>query len=303
MNTNFRFQLESPRLTGHRQQKFECPQCGKKKCFVRYVDKENECQYLADDVGKCDHQHSCGYHYTPREYFHDHAWNNPTPIRHKHQYTPPPLPPFQPISMEYVVSSHSPQSTFWQWFVTVVAKKLTLTQERLQQVFNDYFIGATEGNVVFWQIDELHRVHTGHIMRYKTNGHRTRFSNWIHHCMIDKGLLPRDWQLYQCFFGQHLLSLRPDAHVCLVESEKTALVMAAFQPQHVWLATAGSGGLSAERMACLKGRRVTLFPDSGCYDKWKQKMSYTTGIDYNVSDRLESFPENTDLCDLLLNET
>jgi hypothetical protein len=76
--------------------------------------------------------------------------------------------------------------------------------------------------------------------------------------------------------------------------------MALAQPQMLWLATAGSGGLSRERLQCLKGRRVTLFPDSGCYDKWSEKMEQTSGIDYNISDRLEAFPPNTDIADLLL---
>lgn len=29
-------------------------------------------EYVADDCGKCDHTASCGYHYPPRQYFHDH---------------------------------------------------------------------------------------------------------------------------------------------------------------------------------------------------------------------------------------
>ena len=90
--------------------------------------------------------------------------------------------------------------------------------------------------------------------------------------------------------------------MCLVESEKTALIMAACHPEHIWLATAGSGGLSLEKMDCLRGRRVTLFPDSGCYDKWNEQMKLTQGIDYNVSKSLEEYPPNTDLCDLLLGE-
>ena len=43
-------------------------------------------------------------------------------------------------------------------------------------------------------------------------------------------------------------------------------------------------------------------PDSGCYEKWSGQMSLNQDIDYNVSDRLEQYPPNTDLCDLLLSE-
>jgi hypothetical protein len=139
-------------------------------------------------------------------------------------------------------------------------------------------------------------------MHYLFNGHREGFQGWTHIPLIREGLLPPNWTLYQCLFGEHLLSRQPEAHVCLVESEKTALVMSACHPDQLWLATAGSSGLSPERVKCLCGRRVTLFPDSGCYEKWQQQMQLTTGINYNISEQMESYPPNTDLCDLLLSE-
>jgi len=303
MNNNFRYQLESKRLTGHQPRKLTCPHCGKRKCFVRYVDTQNGFRYIADTVGKCDHLHSCGYHYKPSDYYRDNQWAA-EPKPHDTSYCQPkPSPPFQPMPMEYVVRSHSPKSIFWQWMTTQVAKRLNLTDQQLCQVYGDYLIGATRrANVIFWQIDKQGQVHSGHIMHYRIDGHRDGFQGWTHIPLIRTGLLPPDWTLYQCLFGEHLLTRRPEAHVCLVESEKTALVMAACQPQYLWLATAGSGGLSAEKLSCLKGRRVTLFPDSGCYDKWNQQMQQCHDIDYNVSKRLESYPPNTDLCDLLLAE-
>ena len=309
MNKEYRYQLESRRLTGHQPRKLNCPHCGKRKCFVRYVDTQNGFRYIADTVGKCDHQHSCGYHYKPSEYYRDNPWDDGAgkrlacgqPQVGHLRTTVPPLPPFQPLPREYVARSLSPRSVFWQWFANVVARQLGLSEEQLSSVFRDYCIGATRsGNVIFWQIDHQGQVHGGHIMQYRTDGHREGFQGWTHVPLIRAGLLPPDWTLHQCLFGQHLLPRRPDAHVCLVESEKTALVMAAYKPELLWLATAGSGGLSPERVACLQGRRVTVFPDSGCYDKWSKQMLLTKGIDYNVSKRLEAYPPNTDLCDLLL---
>lgn len=302
MNTDYRYQLETPRVTGRRQQKTTCPHCGKKKCFVRYVDTHNGYQYVADTVGKCDHQHSCGYHYKPSEYYHDNQWATEPKASETH-CAPIPLPPFQPLPMEYVQRSHSPQSIFWQWMAGTVAPKLGLSQERLQQIYDDYLVGATQKeDVIFWQIDEQQQVHGGHIMQYRIDGHRNGFQGWTHTPLIRAGLLPPDWMLYQCLFGQHLLSQRPNAHLCIVESEKTALIMAAHQPEYLWLATAGSGGLTPEKVQCLQGRRVTLFPDSGCYEKWSRQMQLTQGIDYNVSQQLEAYPANTDLCDVLLGE-
>ena len=301
MNTSFRYQLENRKLTGRTQQKFTCPHCGKPKCFVRYVDTQNGCRYVADGVGKCDHQHSCGYHYKPGEYYRENQWANEPTSRPESRWTSPPLPPFQPLPMDYVRLSHSPKSTFWQWFSTEAATRLHVSVEQVQKVFDDYLIGATRwGEVIFWQMDQEQQVHGGHIMQYRSDGHRGGMQSWVHTRLIRKGLLPRDWQLYQCFFGQHLLCRHPEARVCIVESEKTALIMAAHQPEHLWLATCGCGGLSPERVKCLQGRRVILFPDSGCYEKWSHQMQLSSGIDYYVSPHLEAYPPNTDLADLAL---
>ena len=79
MTTDYCYQLETPRLTGRCQEKVICPHCGR-KLFVRYVDTYDGCNYIGDAVGKCDHEHSCGYHYKPSEYFRD---SNPrTAVNH-----------------------------------------------------------------------------------------------------------------------------------------------------------------------------------------------------------------------------
>ncbi len=44
--------------------------CGKSRCFVRYIDEQGSISFPGN-VGKCDHENSCGYHYTPKEYFKD----------------------------------------------------------------------------------------------------------------------------------------------------------------------------------------------------------------------------------------
>ena len=308
VTTDYRYKLETPRLTGRRQQKFQCPHCGRQKCFVRYVDTSNNYNYVSDEVGKCDHEHSCGYHYTPKEYYRDKPWVRPTRdncqlsiVNCQLKRSAPP-PPLLPLPTELVEQSHSPQSTFWQWFTTCCAQSLNLDPAIVQRVYEDYRIGATSrGNIIFWQIDEEQQVRTGHIMQYQQDGKRhDGYQNWVHSERNFQDKIPKGFFLCQCLFGQHLLPLRPDAQVCLVESEKTALIMAAYQPQHLWLATAGSSGLNPEKVMCLQSRRFTLFPDSGCLDKWQKVMSQTDGLRYTFSDRLEQYPANTDLADLLL---
>ncbi len=52
--------------------RFTCPACGDKHCFSLYVDENGD--YLNEVVGRCNHESSCGYHYTPKQFFAD----NPT---------------------------------------------------------------------------------------------------------------------------------------------------------------------------------------------------------------------------------
>ena len=62
----YRFHLEKY----HTGSKTICPKCERKACFTRYVDEENEISFPSH-VGKCDHENSCGYHFTPKDYFKD----------------------------------------------------------------------------------------------------------------------------------------------------------------------------------------------------------------------------------------
>ena len=80
------------------------------------------------------------------------------------------------------------------------------------------------------------------------------------------------------------------APVMLVESEKTAIIMSHFIPDYIWLATGGKNGcFNSEAMQVLRGRDVTLVPDLGATDQWKEKTRMLSGIckSVSVSDMLE----------------
>ena len=299
--------FESPKWTKRRQVKHRCPRCGRKS-LVRYIDLNNGCRYVDDTVGKCDHENSCHYHLTPWEYYDDHpwlkkpAWSYISTVVKKPQ--PVPLTELiQPLPSSEVKKYLSPASTFWQWMTGACKEKLQLNETDLTRVYEDYQIGTTcESDVVFWQMTEEGDVRTGHIMQYGPDGHRLSYQNWQHAILKNGGQLPNTWQLHQCLFGQHLLKKYPDKPIYLVESEKTAVILACLQSDHVCLATSGSGGLSTEKLACLKGRRVEVIPDSGCYEKWCNVLHNTQGIDYVVTDQMEAYQPNTDLADILLGE-
>ena len=104
------------------------------------------------------------------------------------------------------------------------------------------------------------------------DGHRVKeprsYVGWAHAFLH----LP-DFNLCQCFFGEHLLAQHPTMSVAIVESEKTAIIASHFIPNFIWLATGGMHGcLNKNAIKVLGGRDIILFPDLGATDKWKSKI-------------------------------
>ena len=122
-----------------------------------------------------------------------------------------------------------------------------------------------------------------------------------------KGLLPESWTVRQCLFGEHLLARHPDALVCLVEAEKTAVICSAFCPKFVWLATGGKTQLG-DRLDVLKGRKVLVFPDIDAYSAWQEAFAKKHFLSVTFSDILEKegTPEDRtaqiDIADWLLRQ-
>ena len=281
-----------------------CPNCGDKRSFVYYVDEENI--PLHPSVGRCNHESSCGYHYTPKQYFQDHPECRTSDASSfdgqmkevKSKSTPTKL--LKPtaigyVPIHYVEKSKSKQSNFFCFLSTLLGNYYgSKSQEVLKRLLDEYRLGATRDEaVIFWQIDKNSNVRTGKVMQYNPeDGHRIKTEqgasiNWIHSILKKQKVLPEEWQLSQCLFGEHMLSLYPDKVVVLVESEKSAIIGSAIFPDYVWLATGGKSQMKEDKLRVLSGRTVLLFPDADGYAEWKQRaesMSYCKAI---VSDIIE----------------
>jgi hypothetical protein len=160
-----------------------------------------------------------------------------------------------------------------------------------------YHIGNStywKGATVFWQVDILGRVRAGKIMLYDPDtGKRVKSPfehiNWAHKIFNLEG-----FELKQCFFGEHLLR-DCEKPVAVVESEKTAIIASTYFPDFTWIASGSLNNLNAEICSVLKGRRVTLFPDLNCFEKWSKKALALRHIaSFSVSDILESKPVSID---------
>lgn len=282
----FRFSLEP-----YKGSKHQCPSCGQ-NTFVRYIDNETG-EYLSDEVGRCDREDKCGYHYPPREFFEDNPEERSKYIEkgrtmmHEEQQKPR---NFFGIDNRYVDRSQSDRSNFIRFLRNLFDADI------IKRLITTYKIGATkDGSVIFWQIDTQKVVHTGKIMQYNPEtGHRRKDLekpvDWVHSRLKKDNVLPSDWELVQCLFGEHLLPDNSDATVCLVESEKTAVICSAILPDNIWLATGGKQNLKERVCECLKGRKVIVFPDLGAYGMWKVNIEHIAkrvGFSVKVSDILE----------------
>lgn len=271
--TEYRFTLQKYKHGN----KGVCPNCGKRHCFVRYIDTEGKIQF-PDYVGRCDHEQSCQYHYKPSDYFKD----NPDVLEaeRKKQFFRPIVKPIhksQPATsyidadvMNRTLTAYS-INPLYRFLSTILGEKETL------RIFQLYKVGTSKkwgGSTVYWQIDRLGRVRAGKIMLYDAaNGHRVKeprsYVSWVH-----SELHLADFNMKQCLFGEHLLSAYPTKPVAIVESEKSALIATHFMPDFVWLATGGIHGcFKQEVMEVLRGRQVMLFPDLGAYDAWSEKAA------------------------------
>lgn len=292
MNNNYRYQLERYRGRGTR---YVCPQCGRKQVFTRYIDTYNNNVYVNDKVGKCNRLDKCGYHYTPRQYFEDNPWLRESVRsffsvgKRSNEHRTPPPPPVGYIPEWVFERSRSVPvlSDHIRWLVN------NFGVEGAQYVSDLYEVGyMADGRVVFWQRDYEGQLRTGKIMAYDpTTGKRLKTDGsigWVHSELKREGILPEDWRLEQCLYGEHLLKENPHSTVALVEAYKTAHIGAILLPQYLWLATDSMMGLTEERLRHLKGRRVLLFPDEGKGRKeWSARIApiaERVGFSYAISE-------------------
>lgn len=180
---------------------------------------------------------------------------------------------------------------------------------KVDEVFKRYFVGVERGsrNTIFWQIDSVGRVRTGKIMKYNPDtGKRIKegydLIDWVHSRLKKKGMIPNDYALKQCLFGEHLLKGNSKP-IAIVESEKTAIIASLWNDSVLWLATGGKDGLNDDRLEAVKDRSVILFPDMDAVEYWRMKANALNSRDYHLKLSATEFEgDKTDLADMILSK-
>lgn len=245
--------------------KERCPQCSKMR-FVPFVLTADPTVKAGHEYGRCDREQSCGYFRYP---------GGEVKAETDREYTPDPpkdpiLFPSELAEKETVTVSNS----LFRAYVGIAGPV------KLYNTMLLYHCGTGgHGECIYYQYDGEH-VRTAKAILYGKDGHRVKTEDgglpvwWLH-----KSPAMRQYtagkELKQCLFGQHLLSIYPNASVYVVEAEKTAVMMAATDSkpakERLWLACGGSQMLKgAIDLMPLIGRDVTLVPDDGQYWNWRR---------------------------------
>lgn len=259
-----------------------CPKCGQRR-FVPYVARADGETLAGTEYGRCDRQTNCGYLKYPNG-------KDTSGIK------PKPAPQLEPLRFYQAAVRVDINTPLFEWACRLMGVHNAL------HAWMEYKVGRDGARTIFWQIDRDGEVRAGKSIPYKSDGHRDKSdkypASWLHKSPAWRWYYQGE-QLQQCFFGEHLLKQFPDKPVAIVESEKTALVLAQYSRNHVWIACGGSHGLKNEQKnKVLEGRRVVLVPDNAQYWNWK---SIADDNNWGIRDEMEKYPifEGCDILDML----
>ncbi len=320
--SDYRYELEDYKGPKTR---YTCPSCGKKGEYSRYIDTEMG-NYLPLEYGKCNRANNCGYHLNPyKDGYGRREQDTKGQSKSNRKTKAETAQAFTTIPKNIMEASLKTYER--NVFAKFLEEKLggSLARELIQNFqigTSKYWKGAT----VFWLIDEADKVAGGQVILFDDMGHtvrgthadgrKKRSNGWVHTAIKDVYLkkqepIPNWLKNYSenspkapCLFGLPQLEYEPKTKpIAIVEAAKTAVIATAYLPQYIWLAVLGLEWLNEKRLKVLKGRKITLFPDQGGFDKWSQKAKVLSHIgQIEVSDLLErkGDKEGADLADYLL---
>lgn len=305
--------------------KTRCPSCGHARRFSPYVLTETGRPVDTESCGRCDRVNSCGYHQTPRQWMLRHPDKAPA-IRksvrrqqtdwvgrlYQHHFattatvTPPPTTTTigDDIVRSTCAASLRRGNTLYR-YVCSLFNDIERGREAVDRVFDEYGVGTWDvwgGSPVFWLADEDGHTYDGKVMGYDpVTGKRVKTPapriNWASSLLTRSDGLQRHVTC-RPLFGQHLLKRYPHSTLMVVESEKTALVLAVMTVLNLWddglhlalpVATGSLTNLGADREKVFvrhcRGSlrsRILFLPDRGCYGDWLNRMTDMTRRNRNL---------------------
>lgn len=136
-------------------------------------------------------------------------------------------------------------------FCQEIVARQWLTETQMRRAAERYRLGRSRsGKTIFWMIDEIGQVLDGHIG-----------SSWVSQMLLQRHPdLLSGIPTVHCFFGEHLLTMGNASKVCLIESERSAVILSEIYPEYTWLAWVYTSNLTIDKLEPLTGHRVVLYP-------------------------------------------
>ena len=285
-----------------------CQSCGHKS-WVYLVDAETG-EIIVEEYGKCDRIYKCGY--SKRK-----SGNNTVYAsyyyKNNNDYTMTRAKEVSKISKPSTVYPSIKQDSLEGWttnnLVNYIWNNTKVDYDIICDKIYEYGIGTSTHSIykngcIYWQTDINGDVRTGKLVQYsQASGKRVKTLTppikWMH-----KILRLKNFNLQQCLFGEHLLSMNKSMPVAIVESEKSAFVMSMFWKDYIWLATGGSQNLNSRAKNVLMGRDVTVFPDIDAENEWFKITEANQWKFWSVRKMMDSvgynYSEGDDIADVTL---
>ncbi len=278
-----------------------CPSCDCKKSFVRYVDEKGE--YLSSEVGRCNRESKCGYHYKPKQFFPDNPSANTEHfmlygnIANKNNsrsqngsrvlINKPDYIPFE--SFKFTLADYQRNA-----FVRFLLSLFPDCADEVQDVLKMYFVGTCEDYTCFPSIDQSNRICKAKLIRFNPATGKRLKGEFDTSSLVAKlkkqGKIKAEFNYKQIFFGEHLLPINPNKPIAIVEAEKTAIIASLCFPEFVWLGSNSKTWLKVERLQRLKNRQIILYPDADGFDLWQgiATDAQRQGLTVKVSSLIEN---------------
>lgn len=295
------------KLASNKVSKLDCPYCGAKKHWQRYIDIETG-EVLPDIWGRCDNADKCGQWDDPyKDGYAKMIWEqengNRSEIPNNWKPKPKKIIP-QPTREPIFFNIEEFQKTLKSYDKNIFIQNL---RNNVLYPFNDIEIanvidlyhlgtipeGYRAGAITFPFIDVNENIRTIQVKEFDANNHTKKDGTGYYHTLLEfqykqKGEPIPGWlEAYNrnetkvsCLFGEHNLKDYPNAKIYLFEAPKTA-IYSTFYFGHprvsniLCLAVYNKSSFSFDKLKVLQGRFVYVFPDlskdGNTFKEWETK--------------------------------
>ncbi|MCA8831947.1 DUF6371 domain-containing protein [Hymenobacter pini] len=232
-------------LEKHPKPKGTCPSCNQKKVFRFFQDEEGN--RLDEQFGICDRQAKCGYDHRPSgELFTRSGEANDA----TETIT---LRPAADVAEALLAKTKDYGSNLHRY-----ARSLTIPNEHLEK----WAVATDRDRTVFLHLNAERQLVNAKWFKYTEEGKRDKLTQPYSFASTDEEK-KKSAKYGFCLYGEHLIRHdNPERPICVVESEKSAVLASFFYPHLDWVACGAANGITDEKIHALYNRPIWWLADA-----------------------------------------